>query len=119
MAEALAQLVEQDVLPLVPELLKEEKPIPVWALKVVEECMEFLPEATIPALARWAFCFCSSAIMACTEMWALRCSLLGLHGQIDFCFALTGETGSNVTQTVWSKSKHSNCAQAWHDHKLL
>ncbi len=57
LAEALAKLVMQDVLPLVPILLREEKPVPVWALKVVEECLEFMPEATIPALARYISCF--------------------------------------------------------------
>jgi len=54
LTEALAQLVAQELLPMVPELLREEKPIPVWALKVVEECLESLPDTTIPALERYA-----------------------------------------------------------------
>lgn len=41
-----------ELLPLLPSLLEDEKPIPVWALKVVEECLESLPHAAIPALER-------------------------------------------------------------------
>ena len=108
MAEALAQLVAQDVLPLVPELLKEEKPIPIWALKVVEECMESLPEATIPALARWASWFCCSAMMASTENVGTKMLHLGCMVRWTFALLLTGETGCNVTQTVWSNPNTVN-----------
>ena len=52
LTDCLAQKVAQELLPLVPELLREEKPIPVWALKVVEECLESLPDTTIPTLER-------------------------------------------------------------------
>ena len=52
LTDSLAYLVSQQLLPLVPELLREEKPIPVWALKVVEECLESLPATTIPTLER-------------------------------------------------------------------
>ena len=44
LTDRLAQLIAREVLPRVPELLREEKPIPVWALKVVEECLESLPD---------------------------------------------------------------------------
>ena len=50
--DSLARLIAQQLLPMVPELLKEEKPIPVWALKVVEECLESLPGTSIPTLER-------------------------------------------------------------------
>ena len=52
LTDSLAGLVAQQLLPMVPELLAEEKPIPVWALKVVEECLESLPATTISALER-------------------------------------------------------------------
>ena len=45
-------MVASELLPLLPSLLEDEKPIPVWALKVVEECLESLPHVAIPALER-------------------------------------------------------------------
>ena len=52
LTDSLARLIAQELLPMVPELLREEKPIPVWALKVVEECLESLPGTSIPTLER-------------------------------------------------------------------
>ena len=52
LSEPLEQMVASELLPLVPSLLEDEKPIPVWALKVVEECLESLPHVAIPALER-------------------------------------------------------------------
>ena len=58
LTDGLTQLIAREVLPMVPELLREEKPIPVWALKVVEECLESLPDTSIAALER-----CSSSCL--------------------------------------------------------
>ncbi len=71
LTDSLAYLVSEQLLPLVPELLREDKPIPVWALKVVEECLESLPATTIPTLER---CLCCSirhyACLAASQLHA-------------------------------------------------
>lgn len=48
--ERLHALIGAHVLPLVPALLLEDEPIPVYALRLVGDCLQAIPDVALPCL---------------------------------------------------------------------
>ena len=48
--ERLHTLIGTHVLPLVPALMLEDEPIPVYALRLVGDCLQAIPDIALPCL---------------------------------------------------------------------
>jgi ABC-type transporter Mla MlaB component len=51
--QALERLVDETLLPLVPGLLNEDELFPLWAVRMVAECLESLPDVATAHLRRF------------------------------------------------------------------